>query len=449
MATARQAAPTGASQTIDIGALIDEQKIGPFHIQLLVWSFLIMVLDGYDLLVAALSGRALMSEFGLAPTELGPILSASLFGFFFGALIFGWIGDQFGRRVAIIAACVEFGIFTLAATQAGSGVQLFWLRALAGIGIGGVIPNTIALNAEYAPKRIRATLVILMFTGNTFGGGLLGQLAPWLIPTYGWRSLFLIGGIIPIALAVVLYFVLPESLKFLSLDESRRAEVASYARKLRSDLAIGPNDRFILPQSGTKQPFPVMQLFRGRLAVATPLLWLLFAINLMTFYFINNWMPILITSSGAPELGATATALFQYGGTAAGVIISFFVNRWGLKPVAFLFVVAIPVVASLGYLATSDTSLLIAAALAGFCLLGIQFGLNAGSGMIYPTAFRANGVGWAFGIGRIGAIAGPYIGGFLAGMPLQRLYLLASLPLIVAAVACFVLVRNYDTTQSE
>src|SRR5262249_30149966 len=196
MASVRHAAPESAGKTIDIGALIDEQKIGPFHIQLLVWSFLIMVLDGYDLLVAALSGRALMSEFGLAPTELGPILSASLFGFFFGALIFGWIGDRFGRRIAIIAACFEFGVFTLAATQAGSGYQLLVLRALAGIGIGGVIPNTIALNAEYAPKRIRATLVILMFTGNTFGGGLLGQVAPGLIASYGWRSLFVIGGVV-------------------------------------------------------------------------------------------------------------------------------------------------------------------------------------------------------------------------------------------------------------
>jgi AAHS family 4-hydroxybenzoate transporter-like MFS transporter len=449
MATVRQAAPTSKAQTIDIGQFIDALRIGPLHYKVLFWSFLIMLLDGYDILVAALAGPYLVREWGVQPSAMGALLSASLVGFFFGTLIFGYVGDRWGRRIGIIAACVEFGVFTLAAAKASSLNELIWLRALAGVGIGGVIPNTIALSAEFAPKRVRATLVILMFTGNTFGGALVGPIANWLVPDYGWQILFVIGGVIPLVLAACLYFALPESIKFLAVA-GRHDEAARLARELQPDL--GPDARLAAPQAAAREPFMLVQLFEGRYAVVTPLLWLLFAINLMTFYFINSWMPTLITTAGAPPTrGALATSLFQLGGTIGGVVISIFVNRYGLRAVALLFVVAIPVVASIGYLATSEVTLFLVAAAAGFCLLGVQFGLNAGSGMIYPTAFRANGVGWAFGIGRVGAVAGPYIGGFLiaAALPLPQIYMIVAIPLVVAAIACFVLTQAFDTSASD
>src|SRR5262249_51222108 len=172
-----------------------------------------------------------------------------------------------------------------------------WPPLPAGIGIGGVIPNTIALSAEFAPRRVRATLVILMFTGNTFGGALVGPIANWLVPEHGWQILFVIGGVIPLVLAALLFIVLPESIKFLTAA-GRHAEAQRVAAELQP--APGPATRLAAERAATREPFMLVQLFQGRYAVVTPLLWLLFAINLMTFYFINSWMPTLITTAGAP-----------------------------------------------------------------------------------------------------------------------------------------------------
>ena len=442
-----------ATGIIDVSALVDRQKIGAFHILLLAWSFLVMLMDGYDIIAAAFAAPELIRQWHVERAALGPMLGASLFGIFVGSFLFGYAGDRWGRKVAIVAACTVFGGFTLAAAWAGSLNQLMVLRALAGIGIGGAMPNTISLMAEYAPKRVRATMVILMFTGTSFGGAVAGPLSNWLVPLHGWQALFLVGGIVPLMLAVLLCFVLPESIKFLALDEGRRARTVQAALRLEPGLVIGKQDRFVsgqaeISEADTGGGFRLAQLFRGRFAIVTPLLWLMFAMNLMVYYFINSWTPTLIASVGVPVSRAVqVTALFQLGGTVGGITLSRLLDRHGLRPVAFMFLIACPVVASIGFMATSELPLLVITFVAGFFLLGLQFGLNASSGLIYPTSMRANGVGWAFGVGRIGAIMGPVVGGLLIGMrlPIQQLYVIAAVPLLLGAVACFTLLRFHDS----
>lgn len=204
-------------RTINVEDTVDSLKIGRFNINLLFWLFLVMMLDGYDITAAAFAGPHLVSAWGIERAELGPMLGASLFGILIGSLFFGYVGDRYGRKIGTIASCLTFGIFTFSAAWSTSLGELSFLRFLAGIGIGGVFPNAVALSAEYAPKRLRATMVILMFTGNTFGAALPGLVSMSLVPSHGFQILFSLGGLIMIALSLCLCFTLPELVRYLAL----------------------------------------------------------------------------------------------------------------------------------------------------------------------------------------------------------------------------------------
>jgi len=203
-------------QTINIERLIDEQRLGLFNVNLLVWSFLAMFADGYEITAMAFAAPELVRIWGVDPAALGPVFSASLIGIFIGAPLLGYIGDRNGRKAAIILGCLICGTSTLAMVFAENLQQLFVLRIVTGIGIGGLMPNTVSLTSELSPKRFRAMLIVLMFTGITLGAGTPSIIAAWLVPQYGWQVLFLIGGIVPLVIAVGIVSFLPESIKFLA-----------------------------------------------------------------------------------------------------------------------------------------------------------------------------------------------------------------------------------------
>jgi MFS transporter, AAHS family, 4-hydroxybenzoate transporter len=434
-------------QAIDVARFVDEQKIGAFHVKLLILSFFLVLFDGYDIGAAAFAAPSWIKAWGLVSrSALAPVLAASLLGILFGAPILGFVGDVFGRKKAIIISCLVFGGFTLAGAWAGSLDAMWYLRFLAGIGIGGLLPNLIALNAEFAPRRRRATMIILMFTGITFGGGVPGAVAAWLVPHYGWPILFVIGGVAPIAMALIAAVALPESIKFLTVKR-HDAQVARILAAMQPGVAVGPQTRFVLADERHASSFSPRLLFSDGLAAITPLLWLLFVLNLMGFYFLASWNPTLLASANVSEgMAAIATALFQIGGTIGGLSLSRLIDRKGFLPVTILFVLAVPVIASVGYVGrVSPLLLMLVLLLGGFCVLGLQFGLNAASAMIYPTAVRSNGSGWAFGIGRFGSVAGPYVGGYLIAqrVPIEQLYVLAAIPFAIGAVVCYVLTRLY------
>ena len=435
-------------QAIDVAQIIDQRKVDWFNVRLVFFSFLIVLFDGYDISAVGFAAPELIKAWGITDrSALGPVFSASLVGMLFGAPALGYIGDRYGRKIAIILSCLIFGAFTWMAVLATSLNHLLWLRFLAGIGIGGLMPNAIALNAEFAPKRLRATMIILMFTGVTFGGALPGLVSVALVPQHGWQILFSIGGVFPIIAAVCVALWCPESIKFLVLKGGKGGQVAKLLRQLQRGVPVDPNAEFVVRDEKRYGEFSIRQLFGDGLAVITPLLWLLFVANLMAFYFLLSWTPTLLTSANLPiAKAAIATTLFQLGGTIGGLVLARPIDKMGLAPVTLLFALAVPVVASIGYVGRiSEPLLMIIVFLGGFCVLGLQFGLNATSAMIYPTAFRSNGAGWALGVGRVGSIVGPLVGGLLISMklPVQQLYLWAAVPFLVGAVACFILERLY------
>jgi AAHS family 4-hydroxybenzoate transporter-like MFS transporter len=435
-----------STKEFDVSRFIDERKMTRFNAALVIWSFFIVLFDGYDISAISFAAPELIRAWNITNrAALGPVFSASLFGILIGSPLFGYLGDRYGRKFAVIGSCLVFGAFTLAACWATSLRDLLYLRFFAGIGIGGLLPNLIALNAEYAPRRLRATMIIVMFTGITFGGSVPGAISVWLVPHYGWQAIFAVGGVLPIVMAVAAALWLPESLKHLVVREDRSAH--ALLSTLNPGVQIDTKSKLVVADEKVYHGFNPKYLFEGGLAFITPLLWICFACNLMGFYFLISWLPTLLTGAKLPPSeAAIATALVQIGGTVGGLALARPIDAKGFLPVTILFACAVFAMGALGYVSLSSTAaLMIIVFLAGFCVLGLQFGLNASSAMIYPTSVRSNGSGWAFGVGRVGSVLGPIVGGILIGMkvPLQELFLWATVPFLVGTVTCIALTRLY------
>ena len=435
-----------AARTIDLAPIIDRQKIGAFHIQLVIVAFLVVMIDGYDIGAAAVAAPALIREWHVAPAQLGGMFSAGLFAGLFGPLMLGWIADHYGRRNAIVIGAFFFGVFTWASVLAQDLTTLIWLRFIAGLGISGVLAITVALVNEYAPRRLRATLFVLMFSGVTFGGGLPGIVGARLMADHGWRILFTIGGVVPILIAFLCMFALPELIKFLSLKPERRGELVRLLGRMQPGLALDPNARFVIGGEENRQKFSYTAIFKGRLAIITPMFWFSNAINLMIFYFVNQWIPTILANNGIPVgHAALATTAFQFAGTLAGLIIMRPLDKWGFVPVPILFACAIPIVACTGLPGLSEGATIALVGATGFCLLGLQFGNIACETNMYPTYIRAWGVGSNFGAGRVGSVFGPLIGGYLIAMhlPMQQLFLIAAIPLVLGLINAIILTPLY------
>lgn len=428
---------------VQVSRLLDERGLSSFQIMLIVWSFFIVLIDGYDIASIAFAAPSLAKEWALKPGALGPVFSASLIGILFGSALFGFVGDRYGRKAALVWANLLFGVFTLGAAYATNLDQMFWLRLLAGLGIGGVIPNVVAINAESAPRRLRATLAIIAVGCVPLGGAIPGFVTAALVPTHGWQILFLIGGIVPIIIAIAAQIGLPESIKYMALHESQRGRLVKAIKAIRPDYVVPPNAKFVIEDEKQYPGFSPKYLFRDGLGLITPLLWLLFALNLMGYFFLISWTPTLMTAAKLPPAtAALAGASLQVGGTIGALVLCWWLQKHRFLAVAVLFVIAVPAVGAIGFAGlTSQTALLVTIFIAGFLVLGIQSGINVIGAMVYPTSLRANGSGWELGIGRIGSIVGPLVGGLLIGLPVDRLYMWSALPFAAGAVICFIIHR--------
>ena len=427
---------------VQVSRLLDQRGLSSFQIKLIVWSIFIAMIDGYDIAGIAFAAPRLIAEWHVAPRELGLVLSASNIGVLFGSQIFGWVGDRYGRRNALILSNLLFGVFTFAGAYATNLTEMSWLRLIAGLGIGGVIPNVVAINTESAPRSIRMVLAIIAAGTVPIGGAVAGFVSAALVPQYGWQIIFTIGGVVPVLIAIAAFFGLPESIKHMALHESYRAKLTAVIAEISPGTVVPANARFVIEDEKQAPSNPVY-LFREGLALITPLTWLMFALNLMGYFFLISWTPTLMGAAKvAPATAALAGAALQVGGTVGALVLCWWVQRQRFFAIAILFLVAVPVVGSIGYAGlSSTTALLIATFLAGAVVLGIQSGINVVGAMIYPTSLRANGSGWQLGIGRLGAIVGPMVGALFVGLPVPQLYMWSALPFLVGAVVAFLIYR--------
>ena len=437
---------------IDIARIVDEQKISRFHVMVVGMSFLLMVADGYDNISIAYVAPVLLQEWGIDKSALGPLFGVGLLGGLFGPPIFGYLSDRYGRKLTVIGGAFFFGLFTLAQVWADSLHSMMTLRFIAGIGIGGVLPITTAFNAELAPKRVRATMIMLSFVGVAIGGALGGVVASQFMGTYGWQVVFWSGGFAPMLIGLAALVYLPESIKFLSLRPERREELVALLSRIDPSLRISADAQFTLSDESNRARIAARDIFAGRLALITPLYWVVNVVSLLVFFFVNQWTPVLLTSAGMPvERAAMGTVLVMLGGFVGALATMRPVDKFGFLPVPIMFAVGIPAVSLIGVSNLPEAAVMAFVFLAGFCLVALQFGIVATETQIYPTYIRSVGVGSCFAFGRVGSVLGPLLGGALLArnVSVQDLFYVAGGLLVIGFVAAVALTPMYRKRMRE
>ena len=437
----------GGTPAIDLVDFIDRQPVGGFQIRLLLTCAGVLFLDGFDTQAIGYVAPALAKEWGLTKGALGPVFSAGLFGLMIGALVFGPLADRVGRKKIIIFSTAAFGLGALATALVQDLNSLLVIRFLTGLGLGGAMPNTVAMTSEYNPQRRRATMVMIMFCGFSIGAALGGFLAADLIPRFGWRSVFIVGGIAPLLLLPVLVWRLPESVRFLATAGQAPERVAELLKRISPHSAFAPDARFVVHEAHLAG-IPVAHLFREGRTAATLLLWVVFFMSLLDIYFLANWLPTVLNDLGASVSEAVMIgSLLQVGGVVGTFALGSVIDRFSFRALALVYFGAVFAVGAIGQLSHSAALVSIAIFAAGFCVVGGQIAANALAAAFYPTSVRSSGVGWALGIGRIGSIIGPLVGGMLlaAKWSTSAVFMAAAAAALCAALAALSLSRLAGT----
>jgi MFS transporter, AAHS family, 4-hydroxybenzoate transporter len=423
-------APASAIETA-----LENQRLGPVQIRVAALCTLVQMCDGYDINSIGWAVPSLIKAWHLPPPVFTVAFLWSSIGIMVGALSAGPIGDRFGRRPLLIASLFIFGLASLLSAFVGSLLTMSVLRFFTGLGIGGAFPGAATLAGDYAPRRLRATMIMATFTGAPLGGFLGGQLVALLLHQgFGWPVVFLIGGAFPLALLVVVALWLPEAPRFLAA----RANLAPRERALlqRLDIAPGQVERHAIDLAHGN---PVKMLFGDGFALQTVLLWVIFFCSLLNLFLFGYWLPTVLNLIGmTPSEAVFASSLRDCGAIFAVLYLGLLIDRVGPeRSLAFHYAVGAVFIALISLVAMPYALLLAVIFFSGMTIIGSQTGANATCGALYPARMRTSGLGWALGIGRLGGIAAPALGGYLLSlkMPPTHIFLSACLFAIIAGVA--------------
>ncbi|WP_233872109.1 MFS transporter [Paraburkholderia adhaesiva] len=433
------------SKTIDIKAFIDERHISAYQWLVVALCFLAVTADGMDVAIMGFIAPSIIHQWAISRPEFGLVMSAAPIGLVIGALVAGPLSDKIGRKTVLISSVFLFGVFTILTAFTESPVSMAVLRVLTGIGLGAAMPNSTTLLSEYSPQRKRALLITIMFTGFNLGSALIGFAAGWLVPNYGWRSVLIFGGTIPLVLVPLQIWLLPESARLLAVRGAASARISAILNRVTGAQFTG-QETFVSTEPSLPTRKPIGILFSQGYGVMTLALWVTYFMGLLVIYLLTGWLPTLIKDAGLSiTQAANVTAMFQIGGTIGAVLVGWFMDK--VRPARVISLaylgggVCVLVLGGLGALSSSLALLVFAA---GFCMSGAQTGLNAYAPGRYPTAARATGVSWMLGMGRFGSIFGSAIGGALLGLGWQFGAILGMLavPAVLAAIAILVSQRT-------
>lgn len=429
--------------TVNVNEVIDKAKFTPFHFNVVFWCLLIILFDGYDLAINGVALPLLMQEWSLSAVQAGMLASTALAGMMFGAMMFGTLADKIGRKKVIMICVVLFSGFTFAGGFASNPTEFGILRFLAGLGIGGVMPNLVALTSEYAPARLRATLVTTMFSGYAVGGVMAALLGAWFTPNFGWQIMFFIAGV-PLLLLPLIWKFLPESLTFL-VKAQKHDNARQIMQRLDDQLSLNDQTQLALSEIKIAEPAFVSSLFKQGRTASTLLFWLAFFMCLLTLYALGSWLPKLMMAAGY-SLGNSLMFLLAMNigaviGTVGGGILA---DKFHLKPVIITLCLSGAVALSLLGFKSPQPVIYFLVAVAGASAIGGQILLYSYVAQYYPLTVRSTGIGWASAVGRSGAIVGPILIGMLLGMelPHQLNFMAVGLPVVIVAIAVSLIVRK-------
>lgn len=437
---------------LDIDAVIDREAMSGLQKIAVACCCAVAIVDGFDSQLIGFLAPAIASSLHVGIKSFGPMFSAGLIGLMIGALVMGPLGDRIGRKRVLISATLFFGVMGGLTGLAQSVDQLMISRFLTGLGLGGAMPNLMALATEYAPKRHRHVVIGLVSASFPTGAMISGLVASVLLDDVGWRVIFYIGGLAAIVLSLILCVVMPESVRYLSLSTSNRVRIRQIMARIwpaseSLDVVFVSHNR---PEAGGSS---LMDLFRSGRQVTTLSLWAAFFMNLLVLYFIVSWLPGLLRTEGMPiSAGAIAIAAFSFGGILGSVVQGPLMRKWAPAPALIgeyaIFVLAAALLTTLPLTPTLVNLLVF---VMGVAIQGAQAGINSLSAGAYPTSIRSTGVGWCLGVGRVGSIAGPLLGGLALnqGWSVQKIFASGIVPALCASIAIAIIAATSPHRQSR
>jgi len=429
-------------RNLDVNDVIDNARFNSFHWLVMCLCALLLIFDGYDLFIYGVVLPVIMKEWGLTPLQAGALGSYALFGMMFGALLFGSLADKIGRKKGIAICFALFSVATIVNGFATSPTEFGICRFIAGLGCGGLMPNAVALMNEYAPKKLRSTLVAVMFSGYSLGGMLSAGVGIFMLPRFGWESMFFAAAL-PLLLLPVIFHYLPESIGFL-VRRGEHDKARALLQRLDPGQSLGADVQLVINER-KGGGVSVLELFRNGLAVRTLAIWVAFFCCLLMVYALSSWLPKLMANAGY-SLGSSLSFLLalNFGGMAGAILGGWLGDRFNLTKVKVGFFIAAAVSISLLGFKSPTLMLYLLIFIAGATTIGTQILLYAGTAQLYGLSIRSTGLGWASGIGRNGAIVGPLLGGALMGieLPLQLNFMAFAIPGAIAALAMLVFAMN-------
>jgi AAHS family 4-hydroxybenzoate transporter-like MFS transporter len=434
--------PVTSEQTTTFESVLDSIGLKRYQMTVVACCALVAMIDGFDTQAIGLVAPEIAAEWRVNPSAFGLVFGVGLFGSLVGALLFGVTSDRFGRKPNLLAAVVVFALVSLVTPLTTSVEGLMLARFLTGFGLGGALPGIISITCEYTPRRMRATIVGLMFCGFPLGATIGGLVAAKLIPAFGWQSVFYFGGGVPLLLLPLLAIRLPESAQFLALRGDRE-RLGIVLRRMKSPLRA----EHIAPEPPVTRS-PVASLFTEGRAAGTLLFWAGIFLSLLMAYLLVNWIPLVARLTGVDRSAAVlAVAVLNLGGVIGCLTLGRLADRTR-RPTLVLgwgYALGALAIASIGLSNGSASTLLLTSLVAGFLAIGAQICTVALCASFYETALRATGVGWSVGFGRVGAIIGPVLGGLLlgAGVGAPVLFMVTGLAALGAGIAVFAVGRRY------
>jgi AAHS family 4-hydroxybenzoate transporter-like MFS transporter len=428
----------GETRALAVTEVIDRRPLSRFQITTIALCGLVMVLDGFDTQCIGFLAPAMADTFVVPLKAFGLVFSASLVGLMISSMTMGPVADRWGRKWPVVFSTLTFAIFAILTGGANSINQVVIFRFLTGLGLGGAMPNVVALTSEYAPKRLQHTLVAALFCGMPLGALIGGLASSVMIPLWGWRSVFYLGGILPLVVALILIKALPESIRFLAVRGGDSRQIAKIMARVAPELTDVPVSSLIQTE-GRREGLPVKRLFTEGRAFGTILLWIPYFMNLLILYFIVSWLPALLRQASMPiSAGVTAISMFSLGGIVGSLVQGRLMNGFGPYLVMLVeFILSTLLIGSLAFLGGSFGLTMTVTFILGISVQGSQGGLSALAASFYPTAIRSTGIGWGLGIGRMGSIIGPLLGGILLKLDwsAQQIFLAGVIPSLCAGIA--------------
>lgn len=441
------------TQQVDLREFLDENRISPLQKLIIFLCLMIVVVDGIDISIMGFVAPVIKQEWGISTTDLAPVMSAALIGLALGAVISGPLADKFGRKKLLVMNLIGFGIFTLIAAVSSNVNELMIFRFIAGLFMGGVMPQAVTMVTDYSPMRLNGRVVTLILSGFTIGAAIGGFLAAWVIPHYNWHAMMIIGGILPLILAVIAMLKLPESIGYKVLKNHPKAEIDAIIHKMAPDFDT-ENKVFVLPKAKTNtMDNPVKTVVSPFYILGSFLLWWSYASGLFVVYLLGSWLPMMSHEFGFSISEASLiTAIYQLGGPIGCIACGYLMDK--INPhigLVLAYIIAILFMVFIGEVGHNFMMYSMMCFFIGMWMNGANAGINGVSSAFYPVFARATGNSWMHGIGRLGAVASAFAGAYFLnlGWPASKIFLILCLPTAGIILALLIMKLIYSPKKMQ